>query len=108
MQVLLERLRLLWASGDEAKLPLPDAALPAFLQHCAKKIGDSYFRTPRNTIRAFLDLLAILQQNPGASWTSLLDGVDIKTDEPGPQADIPDDSPTPSQSGRDDLASFRL
>lgn len=108
MQVLLERLRLLWASGDAARLPLPDEALPAFLQHCAKKIGDSYFRTPRNTIRAFLDLLAILEQNPGASWAGLLDGVEIKADQPGPQADIPDDPPAPSPSDADDLSSFRL
>lgn len=107
MQVLLERLRLLWASGDKTKLPLPDEALPAFLQHCAKKIGDSYFRTPRNTIRAFLNLLAILEQNPGTSWTGLLDVVAIKTDQPTPQPDIPENSPTP-QGGGDDLASFRL
>jgi hypothetical protein len=40
MQVLLERLRLLWAGGDPKRLPVPNEALPAFLKHCSKKIGD--------------------------------------------------------------------
>jgi hypothetical protein len=36
---------------------VPDEAFAAFMQHCEKKIGEAYFRTPRNTIKAFLDLL---------------------------------------------------
>jgi hypothetical protein len=91
MQVLLERLRLLWAGGDTQNLPLPDEALPAFLQHCSKKIGDDYFRTPRNTIRAFLDLLAILEQNPGSDWPTLLGAVEVKRDVPMQQPDVDDD-----------------
>jgi hypothetical protein len=91
MQVLLERLRLLWAGGDTQRLPVPDQALPAFLQHCSKKIGDDYFRTPRNTIRAFLDLLAILDQNPGSDWTALLGAVEVKRDLQIPQPDVEDD-----------------
>jgi hypothetical protein len=91
MQVLLERLRLLWAGGDTQRMPVPDEALPAFLQHCSRKIGDEYFRTPRNTIRAFLDLLAILEQNPGADWAALLGGVEVKRDIPLPQPDVDDD-----------------
>jgi hypothetical protein len=91
MQVLLERLRLLWAGGDPQRLPVPDEALPAFLRHCSKKIGDDYFRTPRNTIRAFLDLLAILAQNPGSDWATLLGLVEIVSDRPLSQPDVEDD-----------------
>ena len=91
MHVLLERLRLLWAGGDPGRFPVPDEALPAFLRHCSKKIGDDYFRTPRNTIRAFLDLLAILAQNPGADWATLLGSVDVAPDRPAPQPDVEDD-----------------
>jgi hypothetical protein len=91
MYVLLERLRLLWAGGDPQRLPLPDEALDAFLRHCSKKIGDDYFRTPRNTIRAFLDLLAILAQNPDADWMSLLGSVQVTPDRPIPQLDVDDD-----------------
>lgn len=91
MHVLLERLRLLWAGGDPDRLPVPDEALSAFLHHCSKKIGDDYFRTPRNTIRAFLDLLAILAQNQGSDWATLLGSVEVGPDLPVPQPDIEDD-----------------
>lgn len=47
------------------------------MNHCAKRIGDSYFRTPRNTIKGFLDLLAVLEQNPGRQWSDLIEGVQI-------------------------------
>ena len=114
MHVLLERLRLLWAGGDSEHLPIPDTALTAFLEHCSKKIGDDYFRTPRNTIRAFLDLLAILEQNPGAEWTTLLGAIDITPDRPAPQPDITDEArdgkaqaaDATESDGEDGLATF--
>jgi hypothetical protein len=91
MRVLLERLRLLWAGGDAQRKPVPDEALDAFLRHCSKKIGDDYFRTPRNTIRAFLDLLAILDQNLDADWGSLLGTIEVALDRPVPQSDVDGD-----------------
>jgi P-loop Domain of unknown function (DUF2791) len=94
MYVLLDRLRLLWASGDLKRLPIPDDALDAFLHHCSQKIGDDYFRTPRTTIRAFLDLLAILQQNSDADWHSLLGDVQFTPDRPREQLDIDDELST--------------
>ena len=90
MYVLLERLRLLWAAGDADRLAVPDAALEAFLEHCSKKIGDDYFRTPRNTIRAFLDFLAILDQNPGSGWESLLGAVEVWSERPAADLEIED------------------
>lgn len=91
MFVLIERLRLLWAGGDVSHLPLPDEALHAFLEHCSKKIGDDYFRTPRNTIRAFLDLLAILEQNPGTAWATLVSTVEVEVEQPDLELDIKDE-----------------
>lgn len=91
MYVLLDRLRLLWASGDPQKLPVPDEALDAFLRHCSQKIGDDYFRTPRTTIRAFLDMLAILEQNPGADWRSLVGDIQVTPDRPAELPDIDDE-----------------
>jgi hypothetical protein len=112
MHVLVERLRLLWAGGDRERLPVPDTALTSFLHHCSKKVGDDYFRTPRNTIRAFLDLLAILEQNPGADWETLLGEVDIASDRPTPHSDVTDDThgtrAAADSSGDDSLASFSL
>jgi hypothetical protein len=116
MHVLLERLRFLWVGGGPQRLPVPDEALASFLQHCSKKIGDDYFRTPRNTIRAFLDLLAILEQNPGAEWVTLLGGVEVVPERPVLQVDIDDKAvgsdaqrdPTAATNSEESLVSFRL
>lgn len=81
--VLLDKLRTVFACGDASKHLMPDEALPAFMDHCSKRIGDAYFRTPRNSITAFVNLLAVLEQNPDASWLELLDQVDVPADNGG-------------------------
>ncbi len=99
--ILLRNLRNVYASDDESKYLLPDEALIAFLEHCSKRIGDAYFRTPRNTIKAFVDLLAVLEQNTELRWTQLIEQVNLEeesnTDMPGIEVD-----------GDDELASFQL
>jgi hypothetical protein len=79
LYILLERLRNVFAYGDPTKYLVPDEALESFMKHCSRKIGDSYFRTPRTTIKAFLDFLAILEQNP-AAWTDLIEQTSIDRD----------------------------
>lgn len=64
--------------GDSPSLP--DSALESFMAHCSRRIGDAYFRTPRNTIKAFVDLLAVLEQNPRADWQALIGEVDLSED----------------------------
>lgn len=115
LYVLLEKLRLLWAGGDEARLAVPDEALAAFLDHCRKQIGEAYFRTPRNTIRAFLDLLALLEQNPGTEWQNLLGTMTVAPEgvpstEPEPEGARAEPGTTgDARAATDgDLASFRL
>lgn len=80
---LLERLRDVFSAGDREKWLVPDEALHAFMDHCANRIGEAYFRTPRNTVKAFVDLLAIIQQNPGVDWKELLGAVDVAEDSGG-------------------------
>ncbi len=81
--VLLEKLRYVYAAGDPAKYLLPDEAIPAFMNHCSHRLGDSYFRTPRTTITSFIDLLTILEQNPQVQWTNLIDGLTVQQDTGG-------------------------
>lgn len=104
--VLLEKLRHVFAFGDRDKYLLPDEAIPAFMQHCSKRIGDAYFRTPRSTITAFVNLLAVLEQNPGADWRELLGAVAVEKDE-GKSAELVEVDGA-AESGGDDLASFKL
>lgn len=104
--VLLEKLRHVFAYGDRNKYLLPDEAIPAFMQHCSKRIGDAYFRTPRSTITAFVNLLAVLEQNPGADWRELLGAVVVEKDE-GKSAELLEVDGAADSTG-DDLASFKL
>lgn len=113
--VLLTKLASVYASGDTTKAPLDEDAIVAFMRHCATRIGEAYFRTPRTTVKAFLDLLAILEQNPNTNWQHLLGSVDIAPDVNPDLAplDEVDDSPTtagsaPQTTDDDELRTFRL
>lgn len=98
--VLLTKLRNVYAYGDPAKSLLPDEGIVPFMEHCAKRIGDSYFRTPRTTITAFINLLAVLEQNTAADWRSLVGALEIAADQGGiADAEVDED---------DELASFKL
>lgn len=108
MHVLLERLRHVYASGDQAAYLVPDEALAAFMQHCAGRIGDAYFRTPRNTIKEFVNLLAVLDQNPDADWRQLLGHVSI-AEETNPDLEpLPEEFDEPGTDGADELTSLRI
>lgn len=104
--VLLQRLRHVHASGDEDRYLVPDEALEAFMRHCSSRLGDSYFRTPRTTIKAFVQLLAVLEQNATAEWQALLGQVDVEPDR-GPEPElVPREGPAADDD--EELASFRL
>lgn len=105
LYVLLTKLRDVFACGDESKYLIPDQALNAFMEHCSNHIGDAYFRTPRNTIKAFLDLLSVLEQNPSARWDELLKTVQIAKDVPAGEEHDAEMADTDTNDG---LASFRL
>lgn len=98
--VLLNKLRHVYAGGDSVKYLVPDEAIPAFMAHCAQRLGEAYFRTPRTTITAFINLLAILEQNPAADWKELLGHVAVEQDTGGVADTAVEDD--------DELASFKL
>ncbi|UOY03694.1 ATP-binding protein [Blastococcus sp. PRF04-17] len=75
--LLLTRLRHVFAGGDANAYLIPDDALTAFMTHCSSRIGDAYFRTPRTTIKEFVNLLAVLEQNPGTDWAPLVGAVNL-------------------------------
>ena len=110
LYLLLVNLRYVFASGNEEKYLVPDEALLAFLHHCANKIGESYFRTPRTTIKSFLDLLSVLEQYPNYKWSDIIASVDVQQDvEPSQVKGILSNQTTPSSSNDDDsFSSFKL
>ncbi|MBP0625425.1 ATP-binding protein [Cupriavidus consociatus] len=100
--VLLHKIRTVYAFGDEQKSLLPDQGIFSFMEHCSKRIGDTYFRTPRTTITAFINMLAVLEQNPGVAWEELLGGLAVDVDAGGANdtiVNVDDD---------DEFASFKM
>lgn len=104
LYILLKNLRHVYASGNPDNYLVTDEVITAFLSHCSHSIGDAYFRTPRNTIKAFLDMLAVLEQNPSIFWTQLINKLAIEEDRPSNMDEIVD------ANGADDdnLADFRV
>lgn len=125
--VLLTKLRHVYASGERTAYLVDDAGITAFMTHCQTRVGEAYFRTPRTTIKEFVNLLAVLEQNPGVNWTDLVARVELAPetnpdlepleDEPvsaaPPSATTSTDPPsappeTNLPDNDDDLTSFRL
>ena len=104
MFVLLSNVRrVMHGEGDT----LPDGALEAFMAHCSDRIGEAYFRTPRNTVTAFVNLLSILEQNPGVEWGDLIKRIEVAEDRGEDLEDV-DEEVGAQSSGNDDLVSFKL
>lgn len=78
--VLLNNIIRLYLSNIDTTNEIDESLINPFLNHCSKKIGDAFFRTPRNTIKAFVDLLTVLGDNPNLKWNNLLDSVNIEQD----------------------------
>jgi P-loop Domain of unknown function (DUF2791) len=100
--VLLQKIRGVYAFGDPARHLLPDNGVMSFMEHCSKRIGDTYFRTPRTTITAFINLLAVLEQNQGLAWHELLGGIEVSADTGGTGDQAVE------AEGDDEFASFKL
>jgi hypothetical protein len=100
--VLLQKIRHVYASGEPGRYLVSDDGIHAYMRHCQERIGEAYFRTPRNTITQFVHALSVVEQNIGTSWFDLVGGLDVRP-EVEPAMDNPDDV-----EGGDELASFRL
>lgn len=98
MFVLLQNIRRVVQGEDSV---LPDEGLTAFMSHCSERIGEAYFRTPRHSVTAFVNMLAVLDQNPGTDWRMLIGSTDITKDSGDDMSEITD-------GADDELASFRL
>ena len=102
LYVLLQNLRHVYSGGNEEAYLVPDEALEAFMEHCSEHVGEAYFRTPRNTIKAFVHMLAVLEQNPQTEWRALLGATEIASDE---EEEGVDDT---ASDGDDELTSITL
>jgi P-loop Domain of unknown function (DUF2791) len=109
LYVLLCNIRHVYASGESKRYLIQDAGIQQFMAHCSNRIGDAYFRTPRNTITAFVNLLAVLDQNPQVKLSDLISQIQLQPEKSSP-SDILSNGTNErdSLSEEDELASFRL
>lgn len=117
--ILLGKIRDVFAYGKVEDRLVPDEALKAFMEHCSKKIGDAYFRTPRTTITSFVNLLSVLEQNRQVTWRDILGSVEVQADV-NPDLEIMEEPNAPATSPvsaaalltqpdeEESLASFKL
>jgi hypothetical protein len=117
--VLLHNVRRVFARGKDEEKCIPEAGLVAYLESCQQRMGSAYFQTPRETIKDFIGLLNVLEQNPGTDWKSVIAGIKstatkeepAEPDEEDAVAARPSESPgepVAQRSKDDDLASFKL
>ena len=83
LYVLLDKVNYVYASGKNENKLVPEEALQVFMDYCSNRLGNNYFRTPRTTITAFINLLAILEQNKEAEWKDLIGSIDVQQDNGG-------------------------
>ncbi len=109
LYVLLQNLRHVHAGGDEEEYLVPDDALEAFMEHCADQIGEQYFKTPRQTVKKFVQFLSILDQNPELDWREVIGDVDVEPEKDGQLEPVEDVSgEQDSGEGDKELTSFEL
>ena len=72
MDELLQKLRHLYAYGNSEAYLLDDGQMWQFLFRAREVYGDAYFLNPRLAIKSFLDVLAIIEQNPQVNFDQLL------------------------------------
>jgi hypothetical protein len=104
LYVLLVNLRRIHAFDRPVDALLPDAGIQAFMVNCSKRLGDNFFRTPRDSVVSFLQLLNLLEQHPGMDWQEPL-GKAVEQAAQTTAASIQSAHAVPAE---DDLASFTL
>lgn len=105
--VLLQNIRHVQATGDSDRYLIPDEGLEAFMAHCSEKVGDAHFRTPRSSVKAFVSLLAVLDQNPEVRWSDLVGQMELEEDR-NPDLQPLEGQPDGAADSDDELASFRI
>jgi hypothetical protein len=105
--VLLENVLRVHCLEDKAKQLVPDEAISAFMKECHRRLGENYFGTPRTAVSSFVDLLEVVERNPGVDWRAVLLKVKLVKD----VERVSDDEPATVEDGEGeggDAVPFRL
>jgi hypothetical protein len=103
--VLLHNIRDVFSLGDPDRNLIDEEGIKAFMAHCETTLGADFFLTPRDAVKAFVGLLSVLEQNPGADWRPLLSGTAVgRTPDPEVEPVVM----TIEHPKDDDLEAFQL
>lgn len=102
--VLLANIRNVHCGGEASEQLIPDDGILAYLQVCSSRMGAAYFQTPRDTVKDFVNLLNMLQQDRSRSWQDHLQ----RGSPPLENKQARQDHKPTSDSQSDDLTKFRL
>lgn len=80
--VLLQRLRELHSIHYEYTPSVTDGDIQQFMTEVYSRIGADQLLTPREVTRDFVTLLNLLQQNPGQSFATIMQGSNFKPSQP--------------------------
>lgn len=75
--VLLTRLRNIFYSGNAENFILPDEGIKAFFEQVFSRMGAASHMNPRDIIKEFLGLLAVLDLDKSLNWTDLVSKVQV-------------------------------
>ncbi len=98
--VLLSNIRNVQSAGQEAGELMPDEGIKVYLEDCHNRMGATFFQTPRDTVKDFVNLLNAIEQNPGKSWQSYIEKLESSSENVIASKD--------AQTADDDLSEFRL
>ena len=79
---------------------MPDEGIVAYLQECSARMGAAYFQTPRDTVKDFVNLLNMLQQDGSRGWQDYFQRTQGSPEQ--------SQAKPPSVPRGDDLSEFRL
>jgi BREX system ATP-binding protein BrxC/D len=105
--VLLHNIREVFSLGDPGKYLIDQHGMQAFMAHCAATLGSDFFLTPRDAVKAFVGLLSVIEQNPGADWRAMLSATAVERTS-DPEIDPVAADVEGTKAGADDLETFQL
>jgi hypothetical protein len=108
LYVLLERISLVQASGEQSKLIVTQEGILKFMSFCERRLGAEHFLTPRDTVKQYVGLLSVLEQNPEKKLDTLLQMEEQSEPKQKGEAAQSQPSPNKSDTGDDVLAKFTL
>lgn len=102
--VLLANIRRVHVGDGEESQLIPNEGIEGYLNDCNARMGAAYFQTPRDTVKDFVNLLNMLEQDSTRTWNDLIkSNVFANT-----QATSESESFSSFASDDDDLSEFKL